>query len=150
MVDAITHWHHHLQGAQSSLWSSKITKPLCYFCKPQKLLPCQAQVMQTLSEYKFWYELQKGKLNISWTSSVGTQPCIQCVVTRDPFVTLIPASQVTSPPPTPGDSFPTQVVGLTLAPPNRTSCLRPRTLFHRYTFGPCSSLSDSMVLQAHS
>ncbi|KAJ9073373.1 hypothetical protein DSO57_1017253 [Entomophthora muscae] len=37
---------------------------LCYFCKPQKLLPHQACVMQTLSGYKFKYKFVKGELNI--------------------------------------------------------------------------------------
>ncbi|KAJ9076441.1 hypothetical protein DSO57_1026197 [Entomophthora muscae] len=91
--------------------------------------------MQTLSGYKFWYKFVKGKLNI--LLDLLSQDPAMCPVhgNEDPLLTLIPASQVFLPPsplPTPGDSPPTQVVGLcSLAPSQQDIPLvLPGTLLH--------------------
>ncbi|KAJ9075895.1 hypothetical protein DSO57_1031306 [Entomophthora muscae] len=67
-----------------------------------------------------------------------------------PFLTLIPASQVIlppSPPPTQGDSSPTQVGGLcSLAPPQQDiPPVLSGTLLHDVLLAQCSSL-ESMAL----
>ncbi|KAJ9058803.1 hypothetical protein DSO57_1008333 [Entomophthora muscae] len=63
-MNAITHWRHHLQGAQHKFVVCTDHKVFCYFCKPQKLLSHQARVMQTFLGYKFKYKFVKGELNI--------------------------------------------------------------------------------------
>ncbi|KAJ9063764.1 hypothetical protein DSO57_1037612 [Entomophthora muscae] len=93
-MDAITHWRHHLQGAQHKFVVCKDHKALCYFRKPQKLLPCQARVMQTLSGYKFKYNFVKGELNIL-PDLISCNPVMYPVRdNEDPQVTVIPESLI--------------------------------------------------------
>ncbi|KAJ9054950.1 hypothetical protein DSO57_1009108 [Entomophthora muscae] len=64
-------------------------KALCYFRKPQKLLPCQACVMQTFSGYKFKYKFVKGELKIL-PDLLSCNPAMYLVRgNEDPQVTVI-------------------------------------------------------------
>ncbi|KAJ9082306.1 hypothetical protein DSO57_1005756 [Entomophthora muscae] len=69
-------------------------KALCYFRKPQKLLLCQACVMQALSSYKFKCKFVKGKLNIL-PGLMSCNPAMYLVRgDEDPQVTIIPESLI--------------------------------------------------------
>ncbi|KAJ9062406.1 hypothetical protein DSO57_1011083 [Entomophthora muscae] len=74
------------------VWSDH--KALCYFRKPQKLLPCQARVMQTLFSYKFKYKFVKGELNIL-PDLLSCNPAMYLMRgNKDPQVTVIPESLI--------------------------------------------------------
>ncbi|KAJ9084915.1 hypothetical protein DSO57_1019247 [Entomophthora muscae] len=88
-MDTITHWRHHLQGAQHKFVICTDHKALCYFHKPQKLLPCQTGVMQKLSGYKLKYKFVKGELKIL-PVLLSCNPAMYPVSgDKDPQVTVI-------------------------------------------------------------